>query len=150
SARPAFSMRPSRTSSSPSAMWRHAISPSVCGSPAKSTSVPRKAWRGDAWVISWCVSVMFGRASTTREGHPLSPSPSPARGEGKWTAGLRPVTRSSALRQLAGHALDEEVHLPELFIAHRLAGSEAFLALLVLDRTGERMERACLQFAFDL
>src|SRR5439155_6750589 len=54
------------------------------------------------------------------------------------------------LRQLARDALDVVIHLVELAVGQRLAGRDALLAVLVLDRSRERMERARLQAAFEL
>src|SRR5215467_1342109 len=54
------------------------------------------------------------------------------------------------LGQLRSDALDVVVHLAEFLVGHRLAGGHALLAVLVLDRARERMERSGLELAFEL
>ena len=65
----------------------------------------------------------------------------------------RPDQRARAdyfFGSLLGDAFDVVVHLAKLVVGHRLAGRHAVLAVLVLDRARERMERAGFELAFEL
>src|SRR5690606_17646006 len=100
--------------------------------PIRSTG-GRKTWRPptSAWP----------RAATGRPTHVCTPSPRISHDRGSGPAPPKRSGPQRLLRHLALDALDIPVHGQHLLVGHGLALGHFHIALVVLDRPGEGMER---------